>query len=145
MHAKTHGFTLIEMMIVVAIIGILAATAIPAYRDYVARTQVSRIFGEISAIKAPAETLLNDGIMPADASDDLGFSTSNLLAAEPIVNFTANNGSGIVVATFGGQAMSGITNTTLTLTRSTAGIWSCTLDGSAALHWKDNYKPAGCE
>lgn len=144
MHRYSKGFTLIEVMIVVAIIGILAAIAIPSYQDYVARTQISRVFGELSGIKTHAEVLLSDGIMPADASDDLGVGVSNLLAAEPIVDFTANNGSGTVVATFGGEALSSITNATLTLSRSVPGNWTCTLDGSAAIGWKDNFIPAGC-
>src|SRR5690554_6822123 len=80
------GFTLIELMIVVAIIGILAAIAIPQYQDYTARSQMTRVFGEISALKTAAEAAILQGqeIVSADTEGegeiDLGFSGSTLLA-----------------------------------------------------------------
>lgn len=53
---KEHGFTLIELMIVVAIIGILAAIAIPQYQIYVAKSQVSRVLYEASSLKSVVES-----------------------------------------------------------------------------------------
>ena len=62
-----QGFTLIELMIVVAIIGILAAIAIPAYQDYTIRAQVSEGLNLAAAAKAAvAESFLNTGVPPAD-------------------------------------------------------------------------------
>ena len=65
-----QGFTLIELMIVVAIIGILAAIAIPAYQDYTIRAQVSEGLNLAAAAKAAvSETFLNKGLPPVDRTE----------------------------------------------------------------------------
>ncbi|HGO8941829.1 TPA: pilin, partial [Neisseria meningitidis] len=70
MNTLQKGFTLIELMIVIAIVGILAAVALPAYQDYTARAQVSEAIllaeGQKSAV---TEYYLNHGIWPANNSD----------------------------------------------------------------------------
>lgn len=71
-----QGFTLIELMIVVAIIGILAAVALPAYQDYTIRAKVSECVGIVSACKtAVSEAYASLGAMPADA-DEAGCATT---------------------------------------------------------------------
>ena len=70
MRKMQQGFTLIELMIVVAIIGILAAIAIPAYQDYTIRAQVSEGMNLAAAAKAAvAEDFLNEGAAPVDRTD----------------------------------------------------------------------------
>lgn len=73
---KQQGFTLIELMIVVAIIGILAAVAIPAYQDYTARAQASEAVALLSGLKTPiAEFYQTNGAYPSLAS--LGTTTES--------------------------------------------------------------------
>ena len=68
MHKVQQGFTLIELMIVVAIIGILAAIAIPAYQDYTIRAQVTEGMNMAAAAKAAvAETWNARGVAPAQS------------------------------------------------------------------------------
>jgi type IV pilus assembly protein PilA len=64
-----QGFTLIELMIVVAIVGILAAIALPAYQDYMARAKISEPLARIDAAKVSvAEYIATNGADPADAA-----------------------------------------------------------------------------
>src|SRR5690606_31287295 len=83
------GFTVIELMIVVAIIGIFAAVAIPQYQNYIAKSQMTRVVGELSALKTAAETLLMEGETVSDAAG-LGFTESSLLnnSGKPTVTMT---------------------------------------------------------
>ena len=70
MKRMQQGFTLIELMIVVAIIGILAAVAIPAYQDYTIRARVTEGLGFAAAAKtAVSEFYISQGTMPADSSE----------------------------------------------------------------------------
>ena len=72
-----QGFTLIELMIVVAIIGILAAVALPAYQDYTVRAKMSEVIGLAAAAKTSvSEYYVTMGRMPLATSDDSGVNTS---------------------------------------------------------------------
>src|SRR6188474_1287622 len=70
MNKLQKGFTLIELMIVVAIIGILAAVAVPAYQDYIARAQVSEAVSLTTGAKTPIAEYYNEkGLWPSAATD----------------------------------------------------------------------------
>ena len=119
------GFTLIELMIVVAIIGILAAVALPAYKDYTVRAQVAELFSLAGAAKnAVAEYQQNTGSLPATAAD------ANYSGAKGKYTSSVDIATGIVTATAGVDAHADITGKTLVMTPTadaTTGVlsWSC--------------------
>ncbi|HEZ6046719.1 TPA: pilin [Neisseria meningitidis] len=97
MNTLQKGFTLIELMIVIAIVGILAAVALPAYQDYTARAQVSEAIllaeGQKSAV---TEYYLNHGEWPANNSD-AGVASSSTIKGKYVQSVEVKNG--VVTAT----------------------------------------------
>jgi len=140
------GFTLIELMIVVAIIGILAAIAIPQYQTYVAKSQVQRVVSESGAIKTAVEACLLDGKTAVGAASatncDPQATGSNLVDGATQVGATLPAGTGVpqvtlsatadstIVAKFGNSAATALksgTAGTITWTRAVGdGTWKCT-------------------
>ena len=135
------GFTLIELMIVVAIIGILAAVAIPAYQDYIARSQVSEAVSLTAGGKTPLAEYFNDkGIWPGAASDVIGNQTGKYVSMITLGGNVGTTGTISVVANMKDTTInSAITSGTLVLTSTDAKNWSCT---SGNLGPK--YRPAAC-
>jgi type IV pilus assembly protein PilA len=136
------GFTLIELMIVVAIIGILAAVAIPAYQDYIARSQVSEAVSLGAGGKTPlAEFYADKGIWPSEASDVMGNLSGKYVSAITITTGNATSGNLILTSRMKDSTInSAITGSTLELSTSDGGKnWSCT-GGTVG----SKYRPAAC-
>ena len=117
MKKMQKGFTLIELMIVVAIIGILAAIAIPAYQDYTIRSQVTEGLNLAGAVKAAvAESYADKGVWPA-TNLEAGLVDAAGLAVNPsgkyVTGITVTNGT--IDITYGNQANANIAANILSL------------------------------
>jgi type IV pilus assembly protein PilA len=131
MKSLQKGFTLIELMIVVAIIGILAAIAIPAYQDYTVRAQVTEGLNLAAAVKTGvAESFANTGTWPADLTA-AGGTAANPPKGKYVTGVLVANGA--ITITYGDQANSAIAGKTLGLRPGLSAnndvIWIC---GTAA-------------
>jgi len=139
---KQQGFTLIELMIVVAIVGILAAIAIPAYQDYTVRARVTEGLSLASAAKVTVSENAMSGLPlsqgwvgPSATSNVASVSVDSATGAITVTYVAAIDSSGTIILTptAGGTAIASGTVPTDAIT------WSCTggdLD--------DRYRPAIC-
>ena len=141
MKAIQKGFTLIELMIVVAIIGILAAIALPAYQDYTARAQMSEAMVLADGQKgAVTEYYADKGVFPG-SNASAGIANASDISGK-YVQQVGVSGAGVITASMRtSNVAAGISGVSLTLTP-TAGSgsvsWACTSSASA------KYIPAAC-
>jgi len=138
-----QGFTLIELMIVVAIIGILAAVALPAYQDYMARSQMTEAMTLASGAKAAvSEFYGNQGYWPG-SNESAGLATTTDIAGKYVTSVDVSAGSGgTIVATLKSSGVaSGIAGQTLTLSAIThpgSVEWKCKSSAQG------KYLPSNC-
>ena len=140
---KQQGFTLIELMIVVAIIGILAAIAIPAYQDYTIRAQVSEGLNLSGGAKAAVTEYFQDrGTLPSD-NDEAGLAAADQIKGKYVAQVTVSNG--IIDVEYGGSAHATIFGKAIQLTPDTTAAgsvqWICESDGNAI---ENKHLPASC-
>jgi type IV pilus assembly protein PilA len=136
------GFTLIELMIVVAIIGILAAIAIPAYQDYVIRTQVSEGASLADGSKTAIGEFYNQTARLAGTNASAGLATSTSIVGKYVTQ--VNAASGLITVTYGNSANAKISGSTLIYSAAThAGSisWSC---NGATETVANKYRPQVC-
>ncbi len=155
MNKKQQGFTLIELMIVVAIIGILAAIALPAYQDYTIRAKVSEGITAASALKVGVKDRFSDGGIASVAIFSARIASVGVqadLLTNKITGLAVDATNGTITVTLGGLVqLAG--NNVLTFVPEIGGaaisdanmsgsmIWRC---NTAATTILDKYLPAAC-
>lgn len=132
---RQQGFTLIELMIVVAIIGILSAIALPAYQDYVARSQITAGLSEVTSGKTAFEAkVLTESIVTFNLAD-IGLPTST-----PRCDLSMDPGdNGFIRCTLKGNPT--VNGKTVEIARTASGVWACKVDSAIPA----KHHPMGCE
>lgn len=164
---KESGFTLIELMIVIAIIGILAAVAIPSYQDYIARSQMAEPVSLLGALKMPVtEYYSNRGSWPSLVGDisattagkyvgamwfsvtaaDTTASSGTPASTVALANTASTNGVLTMFAQMkSADVAAALRSSTMKMFTSDGGLtWNCTGFGNVAGGVGDRYLPSSC-
>ena len=141
MQKSQSGFTLIELMIVVAIIGILAAVALPAYQDYTKRSHVTEGMALASAAKTSvAEYFSSKGAFPNN-NTQAGLVSASSITGNAVKGISIGN-SGVITITYNEKVENNRVMILKPINRAGSLEWSCnTTSGSTVAA---NYRPARC-
>ena len=144
MKNQTKGFTLVELMIVVAIIGILAAIAVPAYQDYITRSQASEPVELLAGLKHPLMEFRNDrGHWPSNIGQvGSGASVEGILMGKyaQVSNIVGGAGTSGLLTVTATVSIGNAKGTTITMTSVDGTAWDC--NGGTL---PTRYRPAGCK
>lgn len=155
--SNQHGFSLIELMIVIAIIGVLAIIALPVYQQQVVKAQVHRVYYELNSTRTIIDSILAEGSMPTtDPTKDgqvengqhldyIGLDgndpASSLIYTAEITRLGTQFQN--ITATFGSNAYIGIRNAQIVMVRTSDGYWQCQIKPNNAV-WHQKYTPPSC-
>ncbi|EKO3932663.1 pilin [Vibrio fluvialis] len=132
---QQQGFTLIELMIVVAIIGVLSAIAVPAYKNYVTKSEVASAVATMKSLITPAELYYQEnGAFPdTDAKlQEVGVGSNAI--KNGALDFTVSNAIGLI-------NFNSISGAKVTITRDSSSGWICSVSGLGA---QSSAAPSGC-
>lgn len=130
-----HGFTLIELMIALAIIALLAAIALPAYQDYVIRSQLTAGLTDITSGKSTFESQIVANSATTFDVADLGLHTDTPRCS---ISMDPSASGGYIRCALKGNPR--IAGKTIEIVRNSTGTWSCKVQAGI----ESKYKPAGC-
>lgn len=129
-------------MIAVAIIGILAAIALPSYRAQVPKAQLQQVLVAMQGQRVQLEQQLLTGGHEFD-TDEFDWPGSPYTTGRPEYVFNAD-GTGRVRVRIGGRASPDVTGAVMSLTRNGSGEWQCEVDGTEAGNWDRDFLPLAC-